>query len=708
MNAEQTGAPAQALTEDDKAAVTEVFERVKATLPGFTPRRSQNVMIAEVARAVGPESGGVAVVEAGTGCGKSLGYLVPAIPLASRKEKKLVVSTGTIALQEQLMAELPELLKSCGRSETVALAKGRQRYVCVRDLLDSSGDTGQDELGFEEAVFDFKPSKSDLDTISTLAEAWSKKTWNGDMDNAPVAIGDGVRSTITTTAGGCSGRACRYFNECPMVKARAQVREADIVLVNHSLLLIDLQVSLDDQPLICDPADAVYCIDEAHQFAQDAIDAGACHVPLTAAVKRLKKIGSLVPMIYRAAEDTTIEGRASEDVQADLKDIAEAMAALEGVIRLHWTPRPGDRDQDWRAPEGRIPEDWTVRSAELAQRLGSWIKWLAAARKAIKAKSGRFAERVKRDAGMLAERLQGYRDLFCDWSKPDVEGVLPTARWVTMGHENGIVCHASPTNASEYLNLLFWGRAHAAVFTSATLSAGGDFSAFSRDLALPHDVRPRSLPSPFDLESQATLEVPFFVNEPNSEQHPAEVVEWLERDLDWTKASLVLFTSRRKMEQCAGLLSANHRKQVKVQGDMGKAELIQRHKQDIDAGKGSVLFGLQSLGEGIDLRGEYCSTVVITQLPFARPTDPVKATLAEWMQHQGMNPFMALSLPEALLRLTQYAGRLIRTETDTGRIVITDSRLRTKRYGNWFLDGLPPFRKVVERRPRTSRQQNVS
>lgn len=693
-------APSTELTEQDKAAVKAVFEKVRKGLAGFKARRSQNVMIAEVARTVGPEAGGVTVIEAGTGCGKSLGYLIPSVPLAARKEMKLIVSTGTVALQEQLMRELPQFLKMAGREETVALIKGRQRYVCVRDLFSASGEGGgAEQLGFEEAVFSSRPSAQDTKVITSLAKSWIQKRWDGDMDNAPERITDPVRMAITTTHGGCTGRRCPNYDECPLIQARRKAKEADIVLSNHSLLLADLEPREGVEPILGDLSKAVVCIDEAHQFAQDAINAGAAHVPLTATSTRLRKANKLVTTIYKIADEGEIAGLPPEAVVEAITAVCNDMDALEKDIKISWSPRQGDRDQEWRAPNGQLPEHWRQHAQGLANGIEKLIGWLDSASRAIRSAKGGYGEQARRDTGVLAERLDGYRKLFKDWAAPDPDTLHPTARWITLGNDQGIVCHASPTDASEFLKMMFWGRVHAVVFTSATISAGGDFTAFNRELAIPGHVEPTSLPSPFDLERQATLEVPFFHNEPNAAGHPREVSDWLQAKLDWAQGSLVLFTSWRKMTEVAGMLTPEQRGLVKMQGDFGKTELIQRHKQDIDAGKGSVIFGLQSMGEGIDLPGKYCGTVVITQLPFGRLTDPVKATYAEWLESHGRNAFMEMTLPHAMLRLTQYAGRLIRSETDTGRIVITDSRLRTKRYGSTFMDGLPPFRRLVERRP---------
>ena len=230
----------------------------------------------------------------------------------------------------------------------------------------------------------------------------------------------------------------------------------------------------------------------------------------------------------------------------------------------------------------------------------------------------------------------------------------------------------------------------------ATTGVGGNFKVFAASIGLPTDAECVSLPSPFDLDRQAVLQVPRFPVLPDNEAHPRAVADWLARELVWSRGSLVLFTSRRKMEQVYALMPETCKPDIRMQGALGKQALIDEHCAAIDAGEGSVLFGLASMGEGLDLAGEYCSTVVITQLPFAVPTEPVLATKSEWLESRGQNAFMLVSVPEATRVLTQYAGRLIRTSRDTGRIVILDRRIVEKRYGRDILDALPPFRREVE------------
>ncbi len=251
-------------------------------------------------------------------------------------------------------------------------------------------------------------------------------------------------------------------------------------------------------------------------------------------------------------------------------------------------------------------------------------------------------------------------------------------------------------SAAQVLRQLLWKDIDSVVMTSATLTGGGDFQSFAIDTGLPGHAETASLPSPFDLRRQAQLVVPDFPVLPDDrEGHPRAVADYLVRELDWSKGSMVLFTSRWKMEKVAELLPASRRAQVQMQTSSNKSQVVAEHLKRVTAKQGSVLFGLNSFGEGLDLPGEACTTVVITQVPFAVPTDPQTATLGEWLEGRGLNAFNLIAVPHALRTLTQFAGRLIRTSSDTGRVIILDARLLKRRYGQRILDALPPFERVI-------------
>ena len=694
------------LDEAAKTAVRDAYEQVTARLPGFVPRRSQRNLIAASSRALGA-SGGFAVAEAPTGTGKSLGYLIAGVPTAKIGKRKLVLSTATVALQSQLMSkDLPAFLAASGIEAKVALAKGRQRYLCVRDAMDlAGGQTAQMDLGLEIPVagWPHPPQLAEIKAVQALVTAFERGEWNGDLDEAPSPIPETARPLLSTTSGACSGSRCAHAQRCPVLTARKDIRDADIVVANHAMVIAALGLDGKSDPdaqsenfLIGDPAACTFVFDEGHHLASVAIESGAARLHMGAFGRRLTKMGPVFAAPFRLLDKTKLGNRELADAHADLRRLTDAVKAFDLKLQGQWTPDFNEREPMWRARLGVIPDDWRLTAHGLAVDAGSLADWLDAARRRVLKQDGsRANDRVTRAMGQAVEHLREAHELFAAWGRQDAEGDPPHARWMTVGLDKGLLCHASPVSAARLLRQRLWSQADSALVTSATLSAGGNFKTFAASVGLPTEAECVSLPSPFDLESQAVLQVPAFPVLPDHEQHPKAVAEWLAAELDWAKGSLVLFTSRRKMDEVFGLMPGSRKPQIRVQGSMGKQALVDAHCAAVDAAQGSVLFGLASMGEGLDLARDYCSTVVITQLPFAVPTEPVLATKSEWLESRGQNAFMLVTVPEAIRVLTQYAGRLIRTREDTGRIVLLDRRVVQKRYGRDILAALPPFRREI-------------
>jgi ATP-dependent DNA helicase DinG len=697
------------LTDALKDNIRDSYARVKDGLPGFRARSAQLRMIAEVAKALS-QAAGAAVIEAPTGTGKSMAYLVAGVEVAKALKKKLLIATATVALQEQLVErDIPLYLKLNGGEAKVALAKGRGRYLCPRNLrmaAGSLGDNSQMGLGFDAdlALWSKPPAERDKLVMRKLTDAFDRNEWNGDMDAAPETPGDMLRAMITTSAGGCTGRRCGYFMICPFFAARRAVADADIIVANQDLVLSDLTLSSGDESwggvFLPKPEETLYVFDEAHHMPNKTIDRGASDVSLGHAVRQISRLGRQVHAAY-SLTDKELIGKLRLDVGDEkLQELSDALEGLEKEIRQSWLPDPSETEPMYRGSLGQLPEQWVHHATLLYIATSEIQRWLTAVRRTVTEMSegGPTQEALSRELGMALERIDRQVRTWRAWSSDDPEHAPPLARWVTLSGDQQLVCHASAVSAGALLRHILWDNASAAVMTSATLSAGGNFRGFADAVGLPDEAVTISLPSPFDLSAQARLEVPAFSALPDArEQHAQEVTDWLAEHLDWDAGNLVLFTSRAKLERVLQRLPIDKVRKVRAQGSLGKTQLIAEHTAAIEAGKGSTLFGLASFGEGLDLPGKLCETVVITQLPFAVPTDPVGATYAEWLESRGRNPFIEVAVPEATRLLTQYCGRLIRSETDRGRIVLLDRRVVTRQYGSQMLKALPPFQRVIER-----------
>ncbi|KRG45233.1 ATP-dependent DNA helicase DinG [Stenotrophomonas pictorum JCM 9942] len=696
---EKVEAP-RTLTEELKAGIRDAYAKLQANTPGFSTRRSQSQMIGVVSRALG--TGGVGVVEAPTGVGKSLGYLTAGVPIALASKKKLVISTGTVALQSQLVErDIPNFLKNTGLQATVALAKGRTRYLCTRNAAEAQGEGSQEGMfGDEAPLYDRPLAPIEMDVAEKLTKAFIEGKWNGDLDNAPEPVTPTLRMRITTPASACAGRRCAYSAQCPVLRARTEVRDAQIIVTNHALLLSALSLGDSDsgQPLIAPPAEMLLVLDEGHHIGNVAIDQGAATLPLDDMAKRTGRLQILIAGAYRAVDKDKLGNLLPNEAIEVAARVSKLLKAFRDEIAQVWIPQPDEREPMWRAANGRLPESWRQPIEVLADETRTLLNWATAAASAVaKGKQDDPAvERLQRNLGMAQEMVEQQYNLWAGWRREDKEGQPPIARWITLSRDGDTILHCSPVSAAMVLRKLLWDEVDSVVMTSATLTGGGDFQSLAIDNGIPADAEMVSLASPFDLPHQAELIVPPFPVTPDDrERHPKEVAKYLASELDWDKGSMVLFTSRWKMEKVAELMPATLRKKVLVQGDGAKQKMIDEHLRRTAAGEGSVLFGLNSFGEGLDLPGEACTTVVITQVPFAVPTDPQTSTLSEWFESRGLNSFNLIAIPHALRTLTQFAGRLIRTSTDTGRVIILDSRLLTRRYGKRIIDALPPFKRVI-------------
>ncbi|MHC9083754.1 ATP-dependent DNA helicase DinG [Luteimonas sp. RIT-PG2_3] len=699
--AAEPAASARVLTEALKTDIRAAYSSLQANTPGFSTRRAQSQMIGVVSRALAT-SGGIGIAEAPTGVGKSLGYLTAGVPIALATKKKLVISTGTVALQSQLVErDIPAFLSATGLSARVALAKGRTRYLCTRNAAELQGGSSQDAMfPDEEPLYERPLASFEIETAQRLLEAYTGHLWNGDLDAAPEVVGPALRAQITTPASSCSGRRCGYATQCPVLSARTSVREAQIVVTNHALLLSSLSLGDADsgQPLLAAPSEMLLVLDEGHHVASVAIDQGAARLPMGDMAKRVGRMQILIASSYRLVDKDRISNLLPNEAVELAARVAKLLKAFRVELERAWTPEPGDREPMWRAPHGQLPDDWRPAIDELGEDTRSLFNWVHAAQQMV-AKSKQddpTKERLQRNLGMALEMVEQQHALWSGWRREDREGQPPMARWLTQTRDGDLVCHCSPVSAAQVLRSLLWKDVDSVVMTSATLTGGGDFQSFAIDTGLPDHAETVSLPSPFDLPRQAQLIVPRFPVTPDDrEGHPKAVADYLVRELDWKKGSMVLFTSRWKMEKVAELMPDAQRRQILVQGTGNKSQAVADHLARIAAGKGSVLFGLNSFGEGLDLPGEACTTVVITQVPFAVPTDPQTSTLSEWLESRGHNAFNLIAIPHALRTLTQFAGRLIRTSSDTGRVIILDSRLLSRRYGKRIIDALPPFERVI-------------
>lgn len=681
------------------------------------PRVGQRQMIGAIARTLGNvqrDSEGerlgekhVAVVEAGTGTGKTLSYCLAAIPIAKARGLKLVISTATVALQEQILhKELPNLLEHTELSFKYTLAKGRGRYLCLNNL---EGFLSTEEQGMEDMFAGLFEQHLQVDDVNTplyqeMDTALSKGEWDGDKDNWEGIIRDQDWRRLTTDHQQCTNRNCANYSACPFFKARGEIEDADVIVANHDLVLADL--SLGGGAILTPPKETIYVFDEGHHLPDKAIGHFRHEVRLQQSISWLRQLEkNLVNLKQELTDDVSLTGQLLLKIPQQIQSIVNFIQyAQQGLAPYIQGLGLDQENNQHRFEFGVIPDELRQLAYSLQtsyQKLFNNIESIQDECKKTKQNEGmgvtpETAETWQPILGVILGRLEQSVELWRLYSAVDDEKYPPNARWLVVtgqGMEQDIELGGSPILAAHTLRQQLWDKCFGAVVTSATLTALNQFHRFNMRSGVPQESEYLRVLSPFDFQQHGLLVIPDMENEPNRvEQHTKEIVQYLDKQVNVERGSLVLFSSRRQMEEVAQSLKPALQEVLLMQGEQSKRVILDSHRARIDDGKGSLLFGLASFAEGVDLPGDYLTCVYIAKIPFAVPDDPVEATLAEWIQKRGGNPFMEITIPDASLRLVQATGRLLRSEADSGEIHILDKRLRTKRYGQQLINSLPPYR----------------
>lgn len=692
---------------------------------GLKPRYGQRLMIAEVARVLGAivtdDEGrrqgepAVVAVEAGTGTGKTVAYSLAAIPAAKAAGKRLVIATATVALQEQIVnKDLPDLMRNSGLSFSFALAKGRGRYLCLSrlDLLLQEGQAQSATAQlFEEEGFRIDVDEASQKLFTQMIEKLAGNRWDGDRDAWPQAIEDDTWSRLTTDHSQCTGRHCPNFQQCAFYRAREGMTKVDVIVTNHDMVLADL--ALGGGAVLPDPRETLYVFDEGHHLPDKAIGHFAHFTRLRSTADWLGQVEKNLTRLLAQHPLPGELGRLIEGVPELARELRTQQQFMFAACEQLADFRAGE-DMDGRERPrhrfvgGVVPEHLRELGLELkkgfSRLMEAFTRLTELLKEAMDGEPGtglasHQAEEWYPLFGSLLARAEGNWQLWTAFTAEDPEDSPPMARWLTLaegGALHDIEVDASPILAAETLRRHLWSIAHGALVTSATLTALNSFDRFRMRAGLPKSTVSAVVPSPFAHAEAGLLRVPDLKADPRDvAAHTAAIVRELPQLVAGARGSLVLFSSRRQMQDVFDGLERDWRRRVLIQGNLSKQETLNRHKARVDGGEPSVLFGLASFAEGVDLPGAYCEHVVIAKIPFAVPDDPVEAALAEWIEARGGNPFMEIAVPDASLRLVQACGRLLRTEEDRGTITLLDRRVVTQRYGKAILDALPPFRREI-------------
>jgi ATP-dependent DNA helicase DinG len=685
---------------------------------GYEPREGQVRMAREVAAAFSQDQ--IALLEAGTGTGKTFAYLAPAAMFAQRNVRRVVVSTATIHLQEQVVGKDAPLLGRALRRALpeagplkVAVVKGRGNYVSLRRAAEASQ---QEPVSFG--------SDAEQAEVARLI-AWAQTTKTGDRGElSPPPSGDAWEH-VTSTADNCLGSRCTRFAECHYYESRRAATRAQIVVVNHALLCADLAIKRDlgfNQAAVLPPFERVV-IDEAHHLesiAGEHFGAQVTGLGLLRQLGRLKRkkdgrgiLPGLLSRLSRAGLETPVRELDEDllplrDQTARHVEVAFDEAAI-GLRRALPAAEAQARDAKLRLRAAHRellePLDEAARALGL---LGARLQaWIERARALADGPTLGRVEPLLRDAEAVSRRLARGAEALGVVLGDDPELV----RWAELRRSRGggdlVKLRAVPLEVGPLLQQALFQPIKTAVLTSATLTIQGGFDYLAQRVGvagLPLSrVRDASIPSPFDYSRQALLAIPADVPLPDEREYHDMVAEAIRRAVLCSRGSaFCLFTSYGALNQAHRRLTQELQAEGLVplrQGEMSRRELLERFRST----PGAVLFGTDSFWEGVDVPGDRLVLVLIARLPFRVPSDPLQEARAEAIEARGGNAFSELQLPQAVLKLKQGFGRLIRTSQDRGAVAVLDRRLLTKRYGRLFLDSLPdvrveapPFEELVE------------
>ncbi len=612
-------------------------------IPGFRPRPPQQEMAAAVEATLA--EAGVLVCEAGTGIGKTFAYLAPAIASG----KKVLVSTGTKNLQEQLYSrDLPLMRDALGGGCRIALLKGRANYLCSFRL----GMVTQElELG----------DADEGDKLSRIDD-WATHTRSGDIaELSGISEEDPIWRQVTSTVENCLGGDCPLIEQCHVLQARKQAIEADVVVINHHLFFADLALREEGFGELLPSVEAVI-FDEAHVLPDIATQFFGFSLGS----------GQLTELLHDLTEAYGREAGDMPDLPVAVGRMSRAVAGLR--------------------PTGRISRnrlEWDEYAGQPA---------VAASLQALGEALEDFVELLKILAERGRELAQCYRraaSLLDNWHLLREEESAGRVRWVEL-RPRGFTLHQAPLDVAESFSAHIAARHCAWVFTSATLAVGGHFGHFASRLGL-QDYSEACWESPFDFANQTLCYLPEGMPAPASPEYPQALVDVAVPVLQASRGrAFFLFTSYRVLDAVAERLRGVLPYPLLVQGSAPRTELLESFRADGNC----ILLGTASFWQGVDVRGEALSCVIIDKLPFAVPDDPLLRARLACIQQQGRSPFMEYQLPQAVIALKQGAGRLIRDWEDHGVLMLCDPRLRSKSYGRAFLDSLPPM-------PRSRRLDDV-
>ncbi len=679
-----------------KNQIRSSFEAAKRELPDFNNRSSQNVMIAEIAKTLSkeyPDFNPIICVEAPTGTGKTLAYLIGTLPIALKHDKKLIIASANVALQEQILyKDIIEAKKYLVVDFKYALAKGRSRYVCIRNLINLTDETSSTQSMFEDSLlWDSPPNQRQLDKMHEMTDDYSTARWNGEIDSLETPPEEVLWQKIACNRFTCNAKNCEFYSDCAFFKARKKISLADVIIANHDLVLADI---FSGNSILPDVEDCFFIFDEAHHFSQKALShfsIGTNTEFIKTSIHQTQITIDQIAKIIRQEKSKNLVN----NIDNAINNLTEVFLDLDYQDEVHLFSITGVTSDIINLVDIVLKLINTVFD-DFCDQKDAWNSYIK--RHTIEQNT---VDNLNNIIGLNEQNLSSIVQVLSAFTRKNNSSKPPVSQWIERSSLStkkfNFHINSAKIDVSEYLNKLIWINAAGIVLTSATLTSLNSFDRFNRQLGLNNNENKYlRLPSPFNFKSVDFIVANMKKSPKDIYEHTQELASELKKRIDQESATLVLFASNNQMQMVADLLEPSLNCQLLVQGEYSKKHILEKHLERREKNKGSVIFGLDSFAEGVDLKGDNLNHVMIAKLRFSVPTSPIEKTTQSYLESLNRNPFLEIALPDASLRLVQACGRLIRSETDRGKISIFDNRLKTKYYGKRLLDALPGYNIIIE------------
>lgn len=656
------------LTTAEKEVIKKVYAEFKKIIGNEKSRRQQSTLIAHVSNTLSMSLKGI--FEAPTGTGKTMAYLIPGIVLSILRKKVLIVSTATTSLQDQVAnIDVPILAKALAAAGindkfSFAVAKGRERYLCVTKLKSF---TEQNELFGAENE---QPYKSELFEIEKL---WAKSKWDGIKDS--IEVRPIVWNLVKNTVSSCLNKECPDFEECPYFSNNKTIEAANLIIANHDYILSSFVHNQNSK--VCNGDSNYYVFDEAH------------HLP-DKCIKTFKRDIDLQNNMAEAIFDLyKLMNLGDSSVRATLRSID---ANFQQLLFKSKNLIKGDRQYIFEMGQSEASINEILSDIQnsyniLSEKIANSLKQIKETKETKEILQKQLISKVELSGKTVQSLIDNSVKAIEFYLDQDIE----KARWISESEQGLVKINCSPFDAGLLAKIHLWSKIKSVVFTSATLTTLGNFESFKRNLGLSLEDKTLLLDSPLDY-TQTELIVPANCVQGNSKNHSVDSIPLIKKlifECDETLGILVYFTSKTQMQMTYDSFSRKEKKAILIQDGSSPTAIVEEHKKKIDQKQKSIIFGLDSVSEGLDLPGEYCTRVIIAKIPFPQFNDPVLSTHAKILERDGKSPFSILFLPMASRKMAQVAGRLVRREGDYGHIFILDRRMTDLQYGKQLLKSTP-------------------